>query len=772
MKITIQGLDYSASLDAIHPLTVERRLNKPTLCQFWLSLPTRGTLAPPARNQAVAVTGDDGTPYFTGYIAYTPIPEYAGRAMEGPRYRLAVRAISDELLLDQMPAAAMNGASGMTAAQLMKSLVTHTRSAALATQALSVQAPVSSFAAAPGATWSESAGQIACQARAAYRAQDGALQLEQIPSAVHPLNESDGVLNLAALSFTSPAARELANDVTVCGEHEPVAYVTEYFLGDGITAQFSLGAPVYFPPASSAAMIDELFNQPAIDAAVWDSGGSGFLSLGAGGLAMTGGSGIDGQTMLTWIDSIELGGTLLVEASGVRLATGSSGMLSGLYMGSDTISGCLAGFQVKAQPGTGAVTVQPIIEGAPSGVAYSTNPANLYTLRIRLHCSECERALATYRSFGDAGAITDGGQASDAPAKLLFEIQECVNGVVGMAVTLYDGSVNSLPPACSLVAASLITMFGSIRAFRVANQGTGWVVSTPEGGGSFTRRMGSPAQSGECTVDRTGRLLFNAGFIPMAGERIAVSYRTLGRAVGRAVNAGSQQTLAASGLPPVAQWIGSVTNPPARSSADCRNAAATLVAASAGVSALCSGSYRCTNAGLASDLWPGDALLLNVCSLDLNVQVVVRTVKLSYASTYPDSLEYDISFANDLADDLAVKTSNSVPADAWLPAPVSPLVLPNLRDVTVTSLNGTTVTINTGVPAPPGGGFEIRRRDFAFMPGEDVDLVMRGSQPIMTFSRETAGDRFYIRMFDGSTPPNYSEFSTALFINLPVSSGQ
>jgi hypothetical protein len=154
------------------------------------------------------------------------------------------------------------------------------------------------------------------------------------------------------------------------------------------------------------------------------------------------------------------------------------------------------------------------------------------------------------------------------------------------------------------------------------------------------------------------------------------------------------------------------------------------------------------------------------------VQVVVRTVKLSYASTYPDSLEYDISFANDWADDLAVKTSNSVPADAWLPAPVSPLVLPNLHDVTVTSLNGTTVTINTGVPAPPGGGFEIRRRDFAFMPGEDVDLVMRGWQPIMTFSRETAGDRFYIRMFDGSTPPNYSEFSTALFINLPVSSGQ
>ena len=78
------------------------------------------------------------------------------------------------------------------------------------------------------------------------------------------------------------------------------------------------------------------------------------------------------------------------------------------------------------------------------------------------------------------------------------------------------------------------------------------------------------------------------------------------------------------------------------------------------------------------------------------------------------------------------------------------------------------VSINTGVTPPAGGGFEIRRRDFAFMPGEDPGLVARGSLPNMTFARETANDRFYIRMYDGSTPPNYSEFSTALFINLPL----
>jgi hypothetical protein len=133
-------------------------------------------------------------------------------------------------------------------------------------------------------------------------------------------------------------------------------------------------------------------------------------------------------------------------------------------------------------------------------------------------------------------------------------------------------------------------------------------------------------------------------------------------------------------------------------------------------------------------------------------------------------VEYTIVFANDWADDLSIKTSTTVPADAWLPALVAPALLANLTGLVVTAVNGSTVTINAGVTPPAGGGFEIRRRDFVFMAGEDPDLVMRSNVPNMIFSRETANDRFYIRMYDGSTPPNYSEFSTALFINLPLGS--
>jgi hypothetical protein len=236
------------------------------------------------------------------------------------------------------------------------------------------------------------------------------------------------------------------------------------------------------------------------------------------------------------------------------------------------------------------------------------------------------------------------------------------------------------------------------------------------------------------------------------------------------VNTASQQMLAQAGTPAVSAWIGSVTNPPARSSADCLNAALAIEQAAAGVSALWSGTYLANRTSFASDVWPGDALLLNAPSASLNTQVVVRMVKVSYRASYPDIVEYAIAFANDWADDLAIKTSATVPADTWLPAAVAPAYLANLTGLSVTALNGSTVSISAGETPPSGGGFEIRRRDFAFMAGEDPGLMVRASLPNITFSRETANDRFFIRMYDGATPPNYSEFSTALFIKLPLSS--
>ena len=770
MKILVGGQDYSVVLDAARPLEIVRKLNEPSVCKFALSLPGDGSLAIPVRLARVAVMGDDGTAYFTGYVAATPVPEYAGLALDGPRYRFAVQAVSDEMLLDQAGMGPSKGLSGLDAGALMTTLAGHTGSTALSTTALTLNSPVGQFVPEPGAVFSKSAGLLAAQVRATYRAVDGALALTAIPAAIHALNESDGSLSLSNLAMTASTKRALANDVTVCGEHEAAAYITEYFLGDGVTTQFNLGAAPFFQPAAKTRLIAELFNGPRINTATWcGPAGGNYFSLGANGLVMAGGSGVDGHTELTWADPIEMGGTLLLETEGLTLQNASTGIVGGFFFGTQTAGECMAGFQATAQQGTGAVSLQPIVMGAASGTCYSMNAANQYTLRVRVHCPEMERQLAGYFAYGDCGAITEGGQGIMAPAKVMLEIQEFVNGVAGMPVTLYDGEIGNIPSVCSMVAASSLNLHGRLRAVRLTSLGSCWVTSTPAGGTAVTRRMGTPAQSAECNVDRIGKLVFYAGFVPPAGEQIAIRYRAVSRSVGRAVNAASQQAQAGTAAP-TASWIGTVTMPAVRSSADCRNAAAVLAQAAASAIALWSGTFRGTNFDFAVDVWPGDALALNAPSCNVNGQVVVRSVMLSYSGSAPDVVHYAIAFANDWADDLAIRTSATVPADAWLPAAVAPTVLANLNNVAVTALNGTTVTVSPGVTPPSGGGFEVRRRDYAFMPGEDTDLLLRGAQANLMLPRLSANDRFYIRMFDGATPPNYSEFSAALFINLPLGS--
>jgi hypothetical protein len=151
------------------------------------------------------------------------------------------------------------------------------------------------------------------------------------------------------------------------------------------------------------------------------------------------------------------------------------------------------------------------------------------------------------------------------------------------------------------------------------------------------------------------------------------------------------------------------------------------------------------------------------------VQVVVRSVALEYGASSPDVVRYAIAFSNDWANDLSIKTSRMVPEDAWLPAAVAPVYLANLDGLTVTAISPAAVSVSTGVAAPSGGGFEVRRRDFAFQPGTDPDLVIRSVVSTFDIPRATESDRFYVRMYDGNTPPDYSEFSVGLFVNLPLS---
>ena len=792
MNITIAGSDYTAGLDMARPLTIERKLNEPSVCRMWLTLQAGGALGTPLRNQSVAVTGDDGTVYFTGYLAVSPLPEYAGMGLTGPVFRLALEAVSDEVLLDTQLIPPSAGTTGLTVGQIVQGLVTRTGLGTLLTTGLSLAAPVSQFVPGAGAKWSALAGQASAQGRAAYRAVSGTLSLAQVGSTVHALNEASGTLELANLAFTQSgsqtgtgaAARALANDVTVCGEEEPVAYVTEYFVGDGTTLVFPLSERPFSGPAAREKIIWELFQEPEIDLRYWGYGAGGaYYSITRAGLTIDGGKGVDGDAPFAWLDAVEAGGTLLLEAAGVVLSPGSTGTLAAVFSGAIETSNCIAGFAVKAAEGTGAVSIAPLVQGAVAGPTYALTAGSQYTLRMRIYCPEVERIDQWYRVAGDDGLVAYGGGTTTAQGRIEMEIEQFVDGVGSTPVVLYDGAAGYLPVTYTVAAASSVNLIGTIRSFFLKGLGTGWVSSTIPGGTAKTRRIGTLVDGGECHLTGSseggGTLTFYTGNAPVMGEVVAVNYRTVGRAVGRAVNLASQAALAAAGSPATAVWIGSVTEPACRSSQDCRNAATALVAAASSVSAAWSGAYKTSNValrlagGASGDVWPGDALLLESASLDLDVQVAVRAVILSYLATSPDFVGYSIAFSNDWANDLSIKTSRTVPGDAWLPAAVSPTYLANLTLLAVTEISATAVSVAAGVTPPSGGGFEVRRRDFAFGlstgAGTDVDLVMRSAAANFDIPRATEADRFYIRMYDGNTPANYSEFSVGLFLNLPLS---
>jgi len=117
------------------------------------------------------------------------------------------------------------------------------------------------------------------------------------------------------------------------------------------------------------------------------------------------------------------------------------------------------------------------------------------------------------------------------------------------------------------------------------------------------------------------------------------------------------------------------------------------------------------------DVWPGDLLTIAATSTGLNANLVVRSVEIELLSTVPGLAKYTVSFANDWADALSIKASPSVPADVWLQQPQTTPPLANLASLSVTAVTGSAIQVSANATPPPNGGFEVRRRGWAFGPG-------------------------------------------------------
>ena len=252
----------------------------------------------------------------------------------------------------------------------------------------------------------------------------------------------------------------------------------------------------------------------------------------------------------------------------------------------------------------------------------------------------------------------------------------------------------------------------------------------------------------------------------------------------RLADAASIAAEAAGGAPGTARWLGRVSAPLARSSEDCEIAALAVLGAATNRAAAAAGTYTAVNP--AGDIWPGDALALTASGS--SISVIVRQATLESQGAAPEVLTYRLTFANDWAETLGMKLSESLAADAQLPLAALDLVpapnaddiaslpahvLANLQQMRVTAVSATALQVDAGNDAPTGGGFEVRRRDGGFgaglnAAGGNSDLVLRSPVRGFIIPRAAAEELFYVRMYDGGSPPLYSRFSAAIATHVPV----
>ena len=216
-----------------------------------------------------------------------------------------------------------------------------------------------------------------------------------------------------------------------------------------------------------------------------------------------------------------------------------------------------------------------------------------------------------------------------------------------------------------------------------------------------------------------------------------------------------------------------VKSPPARTTADCENAALALL--SDGATAGWTGKYEAWSDFLpsgAQDIFPGDALAVNVPSCSASFRAVVREVEIAFEDLAGEHSLYKIQFADDAAKTLSVeleaaKVTNPLNITPITIAQVGTTVLPDLTSAQVTQVASTTASIDAGIAPQSGGGIEVRWSDGGWGPYNDENLAGRFTTQIFTLPRLSKVQNYFLRLYDASVPPRYSRESAALHIDFP-----
>src|SRR5581483_9353759 len=288
-----------------------------------------------------------------------------------------------------------------------------------------------------------------------------------------------------------------------------------------------------------------------------------------------------------------------------------------------------------------------------------------------------------------------------------------------------------------------------------------------------TRLVGALSDGAECNTT-SSELTFFSAHVPAANQSIAVQYRGLGRALAQVTNPASIAALQRGIDNGIHGTVKHIKLPPARTAADCENAALAFLEDS--LIEAWTGEYAVWSDFLpnaAMDIFPGDGIQINVPSRGAAFLAIVREVEIDHKDLANEHSIYKIKFAQDGAKSLsfefqAAKISTFPDLIPVTNTQVGTVFLPSLTSAQVTAVTSTTITVDAGMSPTGGGGFEVRWSDSGWGPDNDRNLVGRFATQIITLPRLGKVQTYFLQQYDSSNPPRYSRYSAALHIDYPL----
>jgi hypothetical protein len=344
---------------------------------------------------------------------------------------------------------------------------------------------------------------------------------------------------------------------------------------------------------------------------------------------------------------------------------------------------------------------------------------------------------------------------------------------VAPAAVLYDGVLADPPGFATYALINGGTMQCSVAFTRVSLAVDALVRSAAPQQNARTRRAGALLDGADCRVSEEPALQFYPQYAPLANETIEVSYRGRGRARARVVDLASIAALQVGSDDGVRGGIRQIGMPAPRTSADCETAALALLD---DPGQGWTGEYRAWSPflpGGAVDIFPGDGLAVNVPSRAGAFTGVVQEVDVEIADVGGENSRYTLRFvdAGDPSLDFTFDRASAQPVTTLTAVDKSAIgagFLPDLSVAVVTNVTSTTVTMDAGFSPGVGEGIEVRRTDAAWGAGNDRNLVGRFTSRSFTVTRYGRVQDFFLRRFDGSTPPKYSRYSAGLHVDYPL----